>query len=1165
MKKLNLENIFQHSPTPTSVVEANDPDFTFVKVNDAYCRMTQRSDSELIGKALFEAFPANPDEKKPTGPERLLESFRRVIKTRQPDELGTIRYDIVLDDGQYKEVYWRVINSPVLSGDGEVEFIVNSASRITEQVISQRINNMMLNNSEDSFVLVDRDLMVKNFNRQFAHNYLEIFGRKVEKGQSILDLTLPERKDALKIRYERVLKGETISDLLKVPTKSGGTRYFDIKYKPASDEHGEIVGSFVSLIEKTAEYKAHEKYQQVVEHSTNMFFRHDAEGVLTYVSPQSKYFLGYSPEKAMRKWTEFITDHPINKIGEEHTRKALETGETQPPYELQLKTADNRIIWVEIHEAPVVEDGNVTGIVGSLSDITERKTYEEQLQKSLERYDFASKATRDAIYDWDMEEDTLHWGDGLKTLFGYDTGDQVNSLKLWSDNVHPSDIDRVQEELDQTLNDPNLNQVEYEYRFRRKNGNYAYVHENGYVIRDRGGKAIRMIGALRDVTESKQAEIQTQLQHQVAQFFKNEDRLNPILSNLLHYLAEYNKFSFAEIWIVSKTEDYMNRISSFARDKSGKTFHDQTSEIIRSKLDEGIQGLAWKTRSLQILHDLETSDYFIRNKEAAQAGIKSACAIPLFHNDDVNGVLIMGSVESGKDLKNKVTSYQILQDFLGAEIRRKQREEELQLLFKSSPDILAIATSNNRFIKVNPGFCELMGYTEKELTSQNFQTFIHPEDLKDTKKEYEETVSGERQADNYINRWITRSGDVRYISWRSSEVFGEDNFVFAFGRDVTDRKIVEQQIIETNKKLKTAQEIASLGYWELNLKSRDLYWSDEVFRMWGLDPTQEPLAYENFRDTVHPDDLDDFDTHQSAAISGKEALDIEHRIILPDGTVKWVHEIGKIIHNKKGQPILFEGTVQDITERKKARKALEKLNRDLELHAQELAASNAELEQFAYVASHDLQEPLRMVTSFLTQLDKKYSDDLDERAKKYIHFAVDGAQRMRQIILDLLNYSRLNQDKKQRESVDLNMILEEVKTLERTHIEETGGEIITESLPVVYANPGPIKQVFQNLINNGLKYHKEDASPKVEITYSGSDTHWTFKVSDNGIGIRKEFQDGIFQIFQRLHTRDEYSGTGIGLAITKKIVERHGGKIWLESEEGKGSSFYFTLSKEETI
>ncbi|WP_103665008.1 PAS domain S-box protein [Gracilimonas amylolytica] len=1165
MKKLNLENIFQHSPTPTSVIEANDPEFRFVKVNDAYCRMTQRSESELIGKALFEAFPANPDEKKPTGPERLLQSFRRVIKTRQPDELETIRYDIVLDDGQYKEVYWRVINTPVLSEDGEVEYITNSASCITEQVISQRINNMMLNNSEDSFVLVDRDLMVKNFNRQFAQNYLEIFGRKVEKGQSILDLTLPERKEALKERYVSVLKGETISDLLKVPTKSGGTRYFDIKYKPARDEHDEIVGSFVSLIEKTAEHKAQEKYQQVVEHSTNMFFKHDAEGVLTYVSPQSKYFLGFSPEKAMRKWTEFITDHPLNKIGEQHTRKALETGETQPPYELQLKTADNRIIWVEIHEAPVVEDGNVTGIVGSLSDITERKTYEEQLQKSLERYDFASKATRDAIYDWDMEEDTLHWGDGLKTLFGYDTGNQVNSLKLWSDNVHPSDIDRVQEELDQTLNDPNLNQVEYEYRFRRENGEYAYVHENGYVIRNHKGKAIRMIGALRDVTESKQAELQTHLQHQVAQFFKHEDRLHSILDHLLHYLAEYEKFSLAEIWLVSATKNHLNLMASFARNNIGRTFYKYSRSVNKFGYGEGLPGLVWKNRSTETWDNLSENPAFIRNEAAKESELKSATAFPLFHNDDFIGVLLLGSEEPAQINRHKVRPYKILQDFLGAEIRRKQREEEMQLLFKSSPDILAIAASNNRFIKVNPGFCELMGYSEEELTSQNFQTFIHPDDLDDTNKEYEETVTGERNANNYINRWITRSGDTRYISWRSSEVFGEDNFVFAFGRDVTDRKIVEQQIIETNKKLKTAQEIASLGYWELNLKSRDLYWSDEVFRIWGLDPTQEPLVFEDFRNTVHPEDLDAFDAQQSAAISGEEALDIEHRIILPDGTVKWVHEIGKIIHNKKGQPILFEGTVQDITERKKARKALEKLNRDLELHAQELAASNAELEQFAYVASHDLQEPLRMVTSFLTQLDKKYSDDLDERAKKYIHFAVDGAQRMRQIILDLLNYSRLNQDKKQRESVDLNVILEEVKTLERKHIEETGGEIITESLPVVYANPGPIKQVFQNLINNGLKYHKEGASPKVEITYTETDTHWEFKVSDNGIGIRKEFQDGIFQIFQRLHTRDEYSGTGIGLAITKKIVERHGGKIWLESEEGKGSTFYFTLSKEEAI
>lgn len=226
-----------------------------------------------------------------------------------------------------------------------------------------------------------------------------------------------------------------------------------------------------------------------------------------------------------------------------------------------------------------------------------------------------------------------------------------------------------------------------------------------------------------------------------------------------------------------------------------------------------------------------------------------------------------------------------------------------------------------------------------------------------------------------------------------------------------------------------------------------------------------------------------------------------------------------------------------------------------------MAASNEELEQFAYVASHDLQEPLRMVSSFLTQLDKKYSDQLDEKANQYIHFAVDGAQRMRQIILDLLDYSRLNQDKNIREKVDLNKAISEVISLERSHIEEKEAQVNAQDLPTVMANPAAIKQVFKNLLNNALKYQKQGTKPEIEIGAEELETHWKFTFKDNGIGIAPDFHDNIFQIFQRLHTRDQYSGTGIGLAISKKIIERHGGEIWVESQVDGGSTFYFTINK----
>ena len=252
---------------------------------------------------------------------------------------------------------------------------------------------------------------------------------------------------------------------------------------------------------------------------------------------------------------------------------------------------------------------------------------------------------------------------------------------------------------------------------------------------------------------------------------------------------------------------------------------------------------------------------------------------------------------------------------------------------------------------------------------------------------------------------------------------------------------------------------------------------------------------------------------------------------------------------------------KDISDVKKAGIQLELLNEDLKKQAVALATSNAELEQFAYVASHDLQEPLRMVTSFLTQLEKKYAKQLDEQAKIYIHFAVDGARRMRQIILDLLEYSRVGRLGEKAEKFSVADLIDEIKILYRQQIDQKSAEIQVKQLPVLFQPKAPVRQVFLNLIQNALKYGKQGVPPIIQIQATDADLYWQFGVQDNGIGIDTDYFEQIFIIFQRLHTRDEYEGSGMGLAITKKIIENLGGKIWVASKLGEGSIFYFTVPK----
>ena len=261
--------------------------------------------------------------------------------------------------------------------------------------------------------------------------------------------------------------------------------------------------------------------------------------------------------------------------------------------------------------------------------------------------------------------------------------------------------------------------------------------------------------------------------------------------------------------------------------------------------------------------------------------------------------------------------------------------------------------------------------------------------------------------------------------------------------------------------------------------------------------------------------------------------------------------------SKNGLSVYFK----DITDRIVAQMELNELNIHLEKIAHDLKASNSELEQFAYIASHDLQEPLRMVTSFLAQIEKKYNDVLDEKGKQYIHFAVDGAKRMRQIILDLLSFSRVGSFEGEPELIDLNEIMEEIVYLFQQEIEETSATIRYNGLPVIHSFRSPLRQLIQNLIGNAIKYQRQGIKPIIVVQAEEMSDHWKFMIKDNGIGIEPEYYDRIFKIFQRLHNKEEYSGTGIGLAIAKKIVTALGGEIWIEQNRGSGSIFNFTIPK----
>lgn len=325
----------------------------------------------------------------------------------------------------------------------------------------------------------------------------------------------------------------------------------------------------------------------------------------------------------------------------------------------------------------------------------------------------------------------------------------------------------------------------------------------------------------------------------------------------------------------------------------------------------------------------------------------------------------------------------------------------------------------------------------------------------------------------------------------------------------------------------------------------------------GYDPSE--LIGKNWEITVHPDDLPMLgEAYQTMLDTGQ--VTVEARGVKKDGSAIYKQVTMISQYNDKGKFIGHHCFMKDISARKIAEKERERL-------MARLIDSNEELARFAYVCSHDLQEPLRMIRSFSERLQDHIGEDLkdDPKGQKYFSFITDGAARAQELISDILAYSSLDTDSKPLEDIPLNLTVKKIQNAllsAKDDPENMSNEIMTfDNLPIVKGNKTQLHQLFQNLINNGLKYQSEGASPEVHIGVEDKGTEWKFSIRDNGIGIDERHTHKIFDVFQRLHRRTEYAGTGIGLAICKKIVSRHGGEIWVESIKGQGSTFYFTLLK----
>jgi len=364
---------------------------------------------------------------------------------------------------------------------------------------------------------------------------------------------------------------------------------------------------------------------------------------------------------------------------------------------------------------------------------------------------------------------------------------------------------------------------------------------------------------------------------------------------------------------------------------------------------------------------------------------------------------------------------------------------------------------------------------------------------------------------------------------------------------VSELTKVEEALRESEEKFRSFIEEMNDGYCVIQ-ESSIVFANARIARMFGYAP--EEVIGRSIQDLLPPELLQELtEVHARRKRGESVPPQYETTLVSNRGETRPV-EFGARIIQHRGMPAVSV-VVRDISQRKEAEAKLAQTMQDL-------ARSNAELEQFAYVASHDLQEPLRMVTSFVQLLARRYQGQLDADADEYISFAVDGATRMQNLINDLLTYSRVGKSGRSFEVTDCEAVFRYAIDNLQLAMDESAALVTHDPLPTISADSAQIAQLLQNLIGNAIKF-RDEAQPRVHVSAQRQGPEWVFSVRDNGIGIDPEFKERIFLIFQRLHGRAEYPGTGIGLAVCKRIAERHGGRIWVDSEPGGGSTFSFTI------
>ena len=774
--------------------------------------------------------------------------------------------------------------------------------------------------------------------------------------------------------------------------------------------------------------------------------------------------------------------------------------------------------WSEISCHPIRDNNKVVSIACISRDITERrKKVKKEKELAVNRSLFSAiiNNSEDAIISKTLDGTITSWNKGTEKMFGY-TAKEIIGKSVYL--LIPLELTK---EEDFIINKIKNNQPVELYETERidKLGNRKIVSLTVSPVMDSEGKVVGASKITRDITRQKTDAIAIQ---------KNEARLQGIISSQTNYVIRtdlegkytyYNKKFYADFGFLYNGK---SMIGVSGMETIMPYHHDTVSEIVFNCITEP-----------NIVFQIEIDKPFL------DGTIKTTFWDFICLTDFKGNPTEIQCV--GIDITTRVFAEKLLKESL----------EEKNSILESIGDAFFAVDKNWVTTYWNNNAAAMLSIPKEIIIGKYIWDFFPKEDNPTNFENFKKAINTNQK--NHYETYYPITG-----RWYEVNAYPAANGLSVYFKDVTDKKKLADLILEANERFNLASLATNDVIWDYNVVTRSVERSAEnMKRVFGYDNSFKINSIDFWTKNIHPEDVERINKQFDVVFKNIDEpfMESEYRFKKADGSFAYVYDKGYIIRDASGSPLRMIGAVQDVSWLKEKELQLQK-------KSEQLAISNKELEQFAFVASHDLQEPLRMVTSFLTQLKKNYEGDLDERAKTYIKFAVDGAVRMRQIILDLLEYSRVGRIKQKMQNVDLNEVVKDVLLLAQKKIEEAEAKITNNKLPVIHSHRSPVFQLMQNLIMNALKFSRAGVPPEIEITATEDSLQWTIAVKDNGIGIEKNFYDKVFVLFQRLNNREDYDGTGIGLSLAKKIVENMGGSIWVESMEGEGSTFFFTVKKD---